>query len=150
MPSFEIYAYKDSELFGSEMPETDIDLIQIRNFGIKVIISLDEDIQEHPNYNTIKDEFELHEIFVTDFEIPRIEQIEQTLNIISKAIEENKPVLVHCLAGCGRTGVMLALTERFIYGTEDGEKAIRMVREIRPCAVETQKQYDFVVNYKRS
>jgi len=45
---------------------------------------------------------------------------------------------------------MLALAERFIYGTQDGEKAIKMVRKIRPCAIETQNQYNLILEYERS
>jgi protein-tyrosine phosphatase len=149
MMPFEIYAYKEFELFGSEMPQSEVDINQIRNAGIKVIISLDEDIEEHPDFDTIKKEFEHHKIYINDFEIPTKDQIEQILTVMEEARKKEKPILVHCLAGCGRTGLVLALAERFLYDTKDGEKAIEMVRKIRPCAIETQRQYDFVINYKR-
>ena len=88
-------------------------------------------------------------MFITDFDVPTDEQIEHFLEIVSTAISEKKKVLVHCIAGCGRTGTMLALAEKFIYGTIDGEEAIRQVREIRPCAIETQNQFNLVLHYKR-
>lgn len=147
MMPFEIYAYKEFELYGSEMPESELDLDLIRNLGIQVIISLDEGIQEYPKYIAIKQEFEHHEFFIIDYEIPTNKQIKEIIDIITKAREKKKAVLIHCLAGCGRTGLILALVERFIYGTNDGKEAIAKVRKIRPCAIETQKQYNFVVNY---
>lgn len=148
MMPFDIYAYKEFELYGSEMPESEIDLDLIKNLEIQIIISLDESIQQHPNYDELKKDFEHHEIFIVDFDIPTEDQIKKIIKIITKAREEKKAVLVHCLAGCGRTGLILALAEKLIYGTEDGEKAIEKVRKIRPCALETQNQYDFVLNYQ--
>jgi atypical dual specificity phosphatase len=147
---YDIYEVKKQELYGSEMPETEEDLLQIKQQGIEVIISLDEGIREHPNYEEIQNDFEHHELFITDFDIPSDELIEQFLEILLSAKIDDKKVLVHCIAGCGRTGTMLALAERFIYDTLDGEEAIRHVREIRPCAIETQSQYNLVLNYKRS
>ncbi|NHJ39900.1 MAG: hypothetical protein FK731_07690 [Asgard group archaeon] len=148
MMPFEIYAYKEFELYGSEMPESEIDLDLIRNLGIQVIISLDEGIKEHPQYKEIKQEFEHHDLFIIDYEIPSHDQVREIIEIISKARERKKAVLIHCLAGCGRTGLILALAEKLIYGTKDGKEAIAKVRKIRPCAIETQKQYEFVVNYQ--
>lgn len=148
MMPFEIYAYKEFELYGSEMPESEIDLDLIRNLGIQVIISLDEGIKEHPQYKEIKQEFEHHDLFIIDYEIPSQDQVREIIEIISKARERKKAVLIHCLAGCGRTGLILALAEKLIYGTKDGKEAIAKVRKIRPCAIETQKQYEFVVNYQ--
>ncbi|MHA1531561.1 MAG: protein-tyrosine phosphatase family protein [Candidatus Heimdallarchaeota archaeon] len=150
MKTFDIYAYKELELYGSVMPETEDDLLQIKQLGIDIIISLDEGIQEHPNYKKLKTDFEHYELIITDYDIPKNEHIEQFLAIVSKAIKEKKKVLVHCWAGCGRTGLMLALAERFVYGTLDGEKAIKMVRKIRPCAIETQNQYNLILEYERT
>ncbi len=149
MNNYDIYEYKKDQLYGSEMPETEADLLKIRQLGIDIIISLDEGIREHPFYDEIQTDFEHHELFITDFDIPQDEFIEQFLDILLTARNEKKKVLVHCLAGCGRTGTMLALAERFIYDNLDGEEAIRQVREIRPCAIETQNQINLVLNYKR-
>ncbi|NHJ46240.1 MAG: hypothetical protein FK733_00495 [Asgard group archaeon] len=149
MISFDIYAFKEFELYGSEMPQSDLDLNQIRNAGIKVIISLDDQIEDHPNFKTISEDFEHHKMYITDFDVPSNEQIEKILTVMENARNEKKPMLIHCLAGCGRTGTILALAERFMYGTQSGVEAIENVRKIRPCAVETQGQYDFVVNYER-
>jgi atypical dual specificity phosphatase len=149
MRNYDIYAYKELELYGSEIPETEDDLLQIEQLGIDVIISLDEGIREHPNYEEMKTKFEHHELFITDFDVPTKELIEQFLEIISAAQKEKKKVLVHCIAGCGRTGTMLALAERFIYGTIDGEEAIKMVRKIRPCAIETPNQQKLILEYER-
>lgn len=148
--TFDIYAYVPNELFGSEMPETEEDLLAIKDLEIKVIISLDENITALKQKSPLLSEFEHHEIFITDFDIPNNEQIEQILSIVEKAKMEKKAVLLHCLAGCGRTGLVLAIIERFIYKEKNGKKAIEKVRKIRPCALETKTQEDFVIYYQRN
>ncbi|MFW9922520.1 MAG: protein-tyrosine phosphatase family protein [Candidatus Thorarchaeota archaeon] len=146
---FDLFTFKKNELYGSKLPETLEDLETIKKEGIKVIISLEEAILEIKNSSNLAEDFEHYELFITDYDIPERKQVEKFLAIVDKAKKENKPILVHCWAGCGRTGVMLALAERFIYGVKDGTQAIENLRKVRPCAVETPNQQDFVKSYKR-
>jgi len=53
MKTFDIYAYKELELYGSVMPETKEDLQEIKQLGIDIIISLDEGIQIMKNLKLI-------------------------------------------------------------------------------------------------
>ncbi len=147
--TFDFYCFKENELYGSELPKTQEDLDYIKKQGIKIIISLEEAIKELAEHSTLKTDFEHIELYITDYGVPFTEQIEKFLEIFSKAKEEKKPVLVHCYAGCGRTGVMLALAEKLFYNTKDGEEAIRNLKKVRPCALETSEQRTLVINYKR-
>ncbi len=147
--TFDFYCFKENELYGSELPKTQEDLDYIKKQGIKIIISLEEAIKELAEHSTLKTDFEHIELYITDYGVPITEQIEKFLEIFSKAKEEKKPVLVHCYAGCGRTGVMLALAEKLFYNTKDGEEAIRNLKKVRPCALETSEQRTLVINYKR-
>ena len=144
---FDIFTFKENELYGSEMPETQEDFEKIKKLNIKVIISFDETIKEVKEKISVPDGIEFYEIFITDMDVPEKHQVERFLKLITKLREEKKPVLVHCIAGCGRTGLMLALAEKYIYGVIDGKKAIENVRKVRPCALETPNQIDFVINY---
>lgn len=147
--SFDFFTFKKKELYGSKLPESVEDLDVIKKEGIKVIISLEEAILEIKNNSNLANDFEHYELFITDYDIPDKKQVEEFLSILEKAKRENKPVLVHCWAGCGRTGVMLALAERFIYGVLDGKQAIENLRKVRPCAVETPSQQEFVKTFER-
>jgi len=145
--TLDIFEVKMNELYGSELPETLEDFQIINDMGIKIIISLTEEIREYNQNEDIQSMFEFHEILLVDYSVPTDEQVKEFLAILQKSREEKKPVLIHCLAGCGRTGLMLALAERFIYGTENGQEAINNIRKVRSCAVENDMQQAFVINY---
>jgi protein-tyrosine phosphatase len=51
--------------------------------------------------------FSYHRMPITDHEIPSVEQMVATLDLIDAALAENRPVYVHCLAGIGRTGTVV-------------------------------------------
>lgn len=146
--TLDFYCFKENELYGSELPKTQEDLDYIKKQGIKVIISLEETINELAEHSTLKTDFEHIELYITDYGVPQTEQIEKFLEVFSKAKEEKKSVLVHCYAGCGRTGVMLALAEKLFYTAKDGEEAIKNLKKVRSCALETSEQRAFVINYK--
>ena len=76
--------------------------------------------------------------------MPSDDLVTRVITVVHDALKDNRPVLVHCLAGCGRTGSILALIEIYLYGERDGDKAIARVREHRPCAIETKEQEEVI------
>ncbi len=50
-------------------------------------------------------------------------------------------VLIHCVGGCGRSG-MMAL-RLMIRAGEDPDQALKRLRTIRPCAIETDAQLNW-------
>ncbi|MBA0448409.1 MULTISPECIES: dual specificity protein phosphatase family protein [Stenotrophomonas] len=66
---------------------------------------------------------------------------------ICNALLDGKRIVVHCKCGLGRAGTvagMLLLATKTSLSSED---AIRRVREVRPGAVETLEQEDFLHNW---
>ncbi len=47
-------------------------------------------------------------------------------------------VLVHCMGGCGRSG--MALLRLMVESGEPADRALARLRAVRPCAVETPEQ----------
>lgn len=80
---------------------------------------------------------------IEDFGTPSDrEGFEKLVERIVKRLESDTPVCVHCRAGIGRTGVVLACVVGRMFGI-DGYRAVETVRKSRP-ALDTGEQTHFV------
>jgi atypical dual specificity phosphatase len=79
---------------------------------------------------------------VADFSAPTVEDIEKFLEQARFYRHEGKGIVVHCGAGVGRTGTMIAcyLVDRGMTSRE----AIDLVRRKRPGSIETADQEEAV------
>lgn len=124
--------------------ELEDDLLFLRRSGIEKIVSLtlapvNEDELERFS-------LEVAHIPVPDGAAPTIEQIEEFNAKAGKWLAAGKKVVVHCGAGYGRSGTMLAC---YLVGTgSTSGEAIRRVRRFRPQAIETREQEDRIAQYE--
>ena len=84
---------------------------------------------------------------VVDFTAPTLNQVEQALTMIHFYLEINMPVAVHCIAGLGRTGTILAC-----YLVREGmsaDEAITTIRRWRPGSIETLDQETVIHDYEQ-
>src|SRR5256885_16993727 len=81
-------------------------LAWLRGEGVDILITLTEE----PLPRTLIDAAGLMSVHVPlpDMDIPSVEQIERVLSVIDKAKASDMGVAIHCLAGKGRTGNVLA------------------------------------------
>jgi hypothetical protein len=80
---------------------------------------------------------------IPDFGVPSdIKAFEQMVRNAVAVLKKDIPLCVHCYAGIGRTGIVLACIVG-IYFSIDGEAAIEKVRNDR-LALETDEQIVFV------
>ena len=120
------------------------DLAALRRAGVRRIISLTTTPLDDGllSLNRIAG---LH-IPMADLTAPTMEQADAFVEALSKFVASGEKVAVHCGAGLGRTGTMLAC---YLVSTGlDADEAIREVRKRRPGSVESPAQEDAVRDYE--
>lgn len=115
----------------------------LRENGVQLLISL----TETPPFHRWLDDAGLLGLHlpVADFHAPSPEQLEQCLSAIRRANEQKLGVGVHCMAGLGRTGTVLA--SYFVVQGYSPADAIAHVRSLRPGSIETPEQESAVVAF---
>jgi atypical dual specificity phosphatase len=126
-------------------PESSTDLLWLRQQGIELLISLTEDRLRRDWVNDAG-LLLLHEPMI-DMAAPSQEQLDRCISAIQRAVERNMGVAVHCGAGLGRTGTVLACY--LIAQGQTAQNAIARVRRLRPGSIETEEQADAVVEFAR-
>lgn len=121
------------------------DLEFLKSQGIGAVVTLTEYSLERNEVERLG--FRYLHLPVEDFAPPALEQVEAFLAFLRQAEADGVPVTVHCAAGRGRTGTMLAcaLVQRGV----TAEEAIGRLRELRPHSVETLEQEEMVRTLER-
>ena len=113
--------------------------------GIGAIVTL----MERPLNKALIEEFgfEYHHIPISDFSAPSADQISEFVEAVEDARRSGQKIVVHCLAGQGRTGTMLACY--LVSQGRSSTEAIGEIRELRPGSIETNAQERAVYQYAR-
>ena len=129
-------------LAGAQGPTNNRDLMFLKLQSIGAIVRMEEQTISGAGLELV----DMYEP-VTDFTPPNPEQIDRMVSFISEQIETwERPVVVTCYAGLGRTGTVLACY--LVYSGYSSEQAIRLVRELRPSSIQTREQQDAVFQYQ--
>ncbi len=121
------------------------DLAWLREQGIEVLLSLTE---ERPRRDWIDESGLLVDhVPLEDMEPPEQDQLDRCVSTILRANERRMGVAVHCGAGLGRTGVVLAAY--FVARGLSASNAIARIRRLRPGSIETEEQAAAVELYAR-
>ena len=132
-------------LAGSGMPMTYSQFIWLIRHGIEAIVT----IREVPLPSTwfANKTIDYFHLKVEDYGAPSLRDIDATVNYVKEHISDGKPVMVHCAAGKGRTGTILAAY--FLkYFNLTAEQAIKKVRELRPGSVQSLPQEKAIEMYE--
>nr|AIF20765.1 dual specificity protein phosphatase [uncultured marine thaumarchaeote KM3_94_B01] len=135
----------ENKLAGSGIP-TSIDEVQWTiEQGVKSIVT----IREEPLAdNWIKDVNYLH-VMSNDMGVPEFNDLTHAVDFIHRRITNNEPVLVHCLAGMGRTGVVLACY-LVKYQNISADEATQKIREERPGSIQSYPQEEIIFRFEKS
>jgi len=121
-------------LAGAMGPTSRRDLIFFQHQDIGAVLRMEESTISAELWN-LQDMFEP----VPDFSAPTLEQIDRMCRWIEEQIENwERPVVVTCHAGVGRTGTILAAY--MVYMGYESQTAIDLIRELRPGSIQTPDQ----------
>jgi len=134
----------ENKLAGSAIP-TSIDEVQWAiEQGVKSIVTIREDPL---NDDWVKDVNYLH-VSSNDMGVPEFADLTYAIDFIHRRITNNEPVMVHCLAGMGRTGTILACY-LIKYQKMSANEATEKVRKERPGSIQSYPQEEIIFRFEK-
>ena len=133
------------KLAGSAIPTSFEEIKWVLDEGIKSIVTireepLDDDWIKNVNY--------LH-VMSNDMSVPEFDDLTFAVDFIHRRLDDKEPVMVHCLAGLGRTGTILA-SYLVKYENMSADEAIEKVRKIRPGSIQSYPQEEMIFRFEKS
>jgi len=124
-------------VYASGLPSTKNHIRFLEKIGVSAIVSLTE--QPLPSKLLEKTEIVYSHFPLKDHQPARPEDLMQIVKEIKRLVENGGNVLVHCQAGLGRTGMVLAA---YIMATEGlgWRESLAKVRQLRPGSVEKNQE----------
>ncbi|MGA9841224.1 MAG: dual specificity protein phosphatase family protein [Nitrososphaeraceae archaeon] len=140
----------DSKLAGSGIPMSKSQLQWVVENGINMIVTVREvplpsKWLEYLKTNSVN---YLH-LKVKDYGAPTLDELDSTEDYIHGQIKSGKSVMVHCAAGRGRTGTILASYLLRENPSLTSYQAIKKIRQLRPGSIQSKTQEQVVAMYEK-
>ena len=134
----------ENKLAGSGIPTSFDELDWILKQGVTSIVTMTENALPE---EWVSDIGYLH-VPTPDLTAPDMDRIDITVDFIHKKISNDQAVMVHCAAGMGRAGTILAcyLVKYEQYSAKD---AIKKIRKKRPGSIQSEIQELAITFYEK-
>jgi len=116
------------------------DIRWLKELEIKRVVNLTE--LAGANDELLAAGIEVTHFPIVDMSVPQLEETARLCEVLNEDIEQSRAVAVHCRAGQGRTGTILA--SLLVYRGQEPMLAIERVRRSNPKYIETVEQAQFV------
>tara|TARA_B100001123_G_C15225821_1_gene993112 strand:- start:1041 stop:1535 length:495 start_codon:yes stop_codon:yes gene_type:complete len=135
----------EGKLAGSAIPTSKDEIKWLQEEGVKSIVT----IREEPLDIEWVQELNYLHILSDDMGVPSFDDLKKSVDFLHERIKNNEPVLVHCLAGLGRTGTILACY-LIKYKKMSAEEAIQHVREKRHGSIQSFVQEELIFQFEKT
>ncbi len=125
----------EEKLAGSGMPTSFDELDWVLKQGVKSIVTMTENSLPESWVSKIN---YLH-VPTPDLTAPDMDKIDTAVEFIQEHIKNNNAVMVHCAAGMGRAGTILACY-LVKYQNHSAREAILKIRKERPGSIQSEVQ----------
>ena len=134
----------ENKLAGSAIPTSKEEVNWLQQEGVKSIVT----IREEPLDDDWIDDIEYLHIHSNDMGVPEFDDLISSVDFIHRQLENNKPVMVHCLAGLGRTGTILACY-LIKYEKMSADDAITKIRKERSGSIQSYSQEEIIFRFEK-
>lgn len=137
----------EDKLAGSALPTSFREINRLNEkHGIRSIVTIKE--KRLPSKWFESGKIDYFHLSIEDYGAPSLEELDHVVDYISGQVDNEKPVMVHCSGGKGRTGTILAGYLIKKGNCPTAEKAIYRLRSIRGGSIQSNDQKTVVFRYE--
>ncbi len=135
----------EKKLAGRAIPTSKEEIDWVKQEGVKSIVTIREEPLEE---EWLEDVNYLH-IHSNDMGVPEFDDLINSVDFLHQRITNDEPVMVHCLAGLGRTGTILACY-LIKYEQMSADDAIQKIRNERHGSIQSFSQEEIIFRFEKS